>query len=184
MTPSRFQIRQAARIIKSQGVITYPTEAVYGLGCDPLSEIAVKKILQLKRRPIEKGLILIASKIEQLEELTELSPADRKKINQHTTPVTWLVKKSSLTPHWISGNHDRVAVRISQHSVVQALCNEAGTAIVSTSTNTSRLKPATTLLQARRYFPMQLDYYLPGNIGELQQVTPIINIDTDQTIRA
>jgi len=183
MTPSRFQIRQAANVIKSQGVISYPTEAVYGLGCDPFSEIAVNKILQLKQRSVEKGLIIIASKIEQLEEITELSPADRKKINEHSSPVTWLVNKSTLTPQWISGKHTKIAIRVSQHPVVQALCNAAHTAIVSTSANTANLKPATTLLQVHQYFPTQLDFYLPGDTGDLNQVTPIIDIETTQSIR-
>jgi len=183
MTPSRFQIRQAAKVIKSQGVISYPTEAVFGLGCDPLSETAVKKILQLKRRPVEKGLILIASNIEQLEALTDLSPDDRNKISRHSSPVTWLVNKSTLTPLWISGRHTKVAIRVSQHPVVQALCNEVRTAIVSTSANPAGLKPASTLLQVRQYFPAQLNFYLPGNTGDLQQVTPILDIETTQTVR-
>jgi len=183
MTPSRFQIRAAAKAIKNQGVIAYPTESVFGLGCLPLSEPSVLKLLQLKCRPIEKGLILIASELEQLEQFTLLSDTDRKKINTQSTPTTWLVNKSVLTPEWISGKHKKVAVRVSKHPVVSTLCNEVGGAIVSTSANKSTAKAATSLLQVRQYFPVELDYYLGGETGEIVSATPIIDIETMRIIR-
>jgi len=184
MTPSRFQIRAAAKAIKDQGVIAYPTESVFGLGCLPLSEPAVSKLLQLKRRPTEKGLILIASKLSQLEHFTLLSSDDRKKINTKNTATTWLVKKSKLTPEWISGKHNKVAIRVSTHPVVSALCNEVDGAIVSTSANTSAAKAAKNILQVRQYFPVELDYYLAGETGDIISATPIIDIETMNIIRS
>jgi len=183
MMPSRFQIKAAARVIKNQGVISYPTESVFGLGCLPLSESAVKRLLQLKHRSVEKGLILIASTLEQLERFTLLSDADRKIINTQNTPTTWLVNKSELTPEWISGAHKKVAVRVSTHPVVKALCNEVGNAIVSTSANISTTKAATSALQVRRYFPVELDYYLTGKTGNIISATPIVDLETMLTIR-
>ena len=183
MTPSRFQIRAAAKAIKNQGVIAYPTESVFGLGCLPLSEPAVAKLLQLKRRSPEKGLILIASKLEQLEHFTLLNIEDREKILQQETPTTWLVKKSEHTPEWISGKHKKVAVRVSTHPVVKALCDEVGGAIVSTSANTSTAKAATSALQVRQYFPVELDYYLMGKTGDVVTATPIIDIESMQFVR-
>ena len=60
------RIREAARSVRRGGIIAYPTEAVYGLGCDPLDGAAVYRLLELKQRPVEKGLILIAARFEQL----------------------------------------------------------------------------------------------------------------------
>lgn len=182
--PSRFQIRAAAKAIKKQGVIAYPTESVFGLGCLPLSESAVNKILQLKRRPVEKGLILIGSNLEQLEYFTKLSKDDRNRITSEKSPVTWLVDKSELTPAWVSGKHDKVAIRVTTHPVVKALCDEVNGAIISTSANPSSAKPATTVLQVRQYFPVQLDYYLSGKTGSIKSATPIIDIATSNVIRA
>jgi len=184
MTPSRFQIRAAAKAIKNQGVIAYPTESVFGLGCLPLSESAVSKLLHLKRRPAEKGLILIASKLAQLENFTILSDADREKINAQNTATTWLVNKSELTPEWISGKHKKVAIRVSKHPIVSALCDEVGGTIVSTSANTSTAKAAANILQVRQYFPVELDYYLAGETGDIISATPIIDIETMDTIRS
>jgi len=183
MPPSRFQIQQAAKAIKNQGVIAYPTESVYGLGCNPLCEKAVNKILQLKRRPIKKGLILIASNFKQLAFFTDLSLTDKEKIRSNTAAQTWLVKKSTQTPLWICGEHSKVAIRVSQHPIVKALCNEAGMAIVSTSANTANSKSAASLLQVRQYFPTQLDFYLPGSTGSLSKATPIIDLETSEFIR-
>jgi len=182
--PSRFQIRAAAKAIKNQGVIAYPTESVFGLGCLPLSEPAVSKLLQLKCRPVEKGLILIASKLEQLEHFTLLDDADREKINAQSTATTWLVSKSELTPEWISGKHKKVAIRVSTHPTVRALCDEVEGAIVSTSANTSTAKAATSILQVRQYFPVELDYYLAGETGDIVTATQIIDIETMKVIRS
>lgn len=183
MTHSRFQIRGAANAIKNQGVICYPTESVFGLGCLPLSEPAVEKILTLKQREVEKGLILVASRLDQLEPFTILSECDKQKIITQKTPTTWLVKKSPLTPDWISGKHDKVAIRLSSHPVIIALCDELNSAIVSTSANKSTAKAATNILQVRQYFPYELDFYLAGKTGDVGAATPIIDIETLISIR-
>ena len=181
---SKFPALKAARIIQNNGVIAYPTESVYGLGCDPLSEQAVFKILQLKRRPVEKGLIIISSNIEQLEPFIRISDNDKAKIVNYNSPMTWLVNKSEYTPHWISGNHKKVAVRVCQHPFVIDLCNKLKHPIVSTSANPASKKPANTLMQARQYFSNQVDMYINGNTGELKTSTPITDLETNTLIRS
>lgn len=181
---SPFQIRQAASAIRNQGVICYPTESVFGLGCDPLSRSAVEKILQLKQRPVEKGLILIASRIEQLTPYVLLNDAQRTQILEQTSATTWLVTKSTATPPWISGQHNKVAIRLSKHPLVQALCNQLDYAIVSTSANPSTQAAARTLLRVKQYFPGELDYYLNGELGNVGNATPIIDMQSGAIIRA
>lgn len=181
---SPFQIRQAASAIRNQGVICYPTESVFGLGCDPLCCTAVEKILQLKQRPVEKGLILIASRIEQLTPYVLLSDAQRTQILEQPSATTWLVNKSTVTPPWISGQHSKVAIRLSKHPLVQALCNQLDYAIVSTSANPSTQPAARTLLKVKQYFPGELDYYLNGALGNVGNATPIIDMQSGAIIRA
>ena len=98
--------------------------------------------------------------------------------------MTWLVNKSELTPHWISGKHSKVAIRISKHPTVIELCNKLNYPIVSTSANPARLKPANTALQARHYFSDRIDMYLNGNTGELLTPTPITDLETGKKIRS
>jgi len=181
--PSPFQIRQAASAIRNEGVICYPTESVFGLGCDPLSSTAVEKILQLKQRPVDKGLILIASHIEQLAPYVQLSDAQRARLLEQTAAITWLVNKSAATPPWISGRHSKLAIRLSKHPLVQALCDQLNSAIVSTSANPSTLAAAKNLLRVKQYFPDQLDYYLNGELGNVGNATPIIDMQSGVTIR-
>lgn len=181
--PSRFLVRCAAKTLRHKGVIAYPTESVYGLGCDPLSFTAVNRILELKQRPVSKGLILIASNLLQLEAYININETYRETINSHPTPMTWLVNVSPLTPDWIKGDHQKVAVRVSQHSVVKELCNAFNGPIVSTSANPAGARAAANILQVRQYFPHQLDMYLSGNTGQIKLATPITDIETGQIIR-
>lgn len=180
---SPFQIRQAANAIRNGGVISYPTESVFGLGCDPLCCTAVDKILQLKQRSVDKGLILIASHIKQLEPYVRLSDTQRTQLVEQASVTTWLVNKSAATPAWISGEHSKVAIRLSKHPLVQALCNQLNSAIVSTSANPSTLAPAKSQLRVRQYFPDELDYYLNGELGDVGNATPIIDMQSGKIIR-
>lgn len=181
--PSKFQILQATKIIHKEGVIACPTESVYGLSCDPLSEKAVDKILRLKSRPVEKGLILIASSLEQLMPFLDIGEAECKKIIEYKAPMTWLVKKSRYTPPWVHGSHSKVAIRVSLHPIVKQLCDHLVHPLISTSANTANMKPATNVLQARRYFKNAVDMYLNGETGGLEKPTPISDLDDNTLIR-
>lgn len=173
---SPWQLRQAAQILRSGGVIAYPTETVYGLGCDPLHAEAVLEILSLKQRPIDKGLILIGSCLEHLVPYFESLDARRMAVIQRTWPgpVTWLLPARPHVPDWLTGGRDTIAVRITSHPVAAALCTRFGGAIVSTSANPAGSPPAHNPLQIRRYFGNSLDYILcdahagRGNASEIR----------------
>lgn len=181
--PSRFQLIKAARAIRNEGVIAYPTESVFGLGCDPFSENAVKKILRIKHRPVDKGLIIIAANLNQLMPYINISTTEKNTITQYESAMTWLVNKSELTPYWISGKHKSIAIRISQHPLVIDLCSTLNHPIVSTSANPAGLKPAASSIKARLYFADTVDVYLSGSTGQLTQPTPITDIKTNNVIR-
>ncbi len=181
--PSKFQISKAANIIHNEGIIAYPTESVYGLGCDPLAEAAVYKILRLKHRPVEKGLIIIAANLQQLLPYINIGTEESKTINEHKTATTWLVKKSIHTPPWIYGKHHKIAIRVSQHPLVKQLCLRLQHPLVSTSANPSGAKPAGSAFESRRYFKNEVDMYLNGKTGELIKPTPILDLTSKTLIR-
>ena len=178
-----FLLQQAARVCHQGGVIAYPTESVFGLGCDPLDGDAVFKILQLKKRAVEKGLILIASDIEQLLPYIHINQQQIDKILSTSQATTWLVNKSKLTPFWVSGKHPKVAVRITQHPIARALCQHTGYPLVSTSANPSTLPAAKTRLMVRHYFSEQIDFLVPGDVGKLRKPTEIRDLDSDRILR-
>lgn len=182
---NRFQIRCGARALNTGGVIAYPTEGVWGLGCDPFDAQAVAQVCALKQRDPAKGLILIAATIEQVMPLlADLSASELQTIGAGWPgPLTWLVPHGGRVPDWITGGSSAVAVRVSAHPVVSALCREFGGPIVSTSANPSGRRPARTALQVRRYFADQLDYILPGTLGGQRGPTPIRDLCSGQVLR-
>lgn len=175
--PSQLHLKQAVRSLERGGVIAYPTEAIYGLGCDPLNPEAVHRVLDLKQRDPAKGLILIASSFRQLKPF--LKPV-RKKANKQLKqswpgPVTWLLPANPECPTWLTGHHDTLAVRVTAHPGCRALCRAFKGPVISTSANLSQQQPRRRKLSVLKQFGRNLDYILPGDVGGLERPTEIRN---------
>ncbi|MBI5461504.1 MAG: Sua5/YciO/YrdC/YwlC family protein [Gammaproteobacteria bacterium] len=183
--PHPWQLRQATRLLRAGAVIAYPTEAVYGLGCDPLNAQAVLRLLALKGRPIEAGLILIAADFNQVEPFLEpLTAALRRKVfATWPGPVTWLLPARPDVPIWLRGRHDSLAVRITAHAGSIALCRAFGGPLISTSANPRGRAPARTPLQIRRYFGAAVDFLLPGPLGARVRPSEIRDARTGRVLR-
>jgi len=181
----RWRYQLAARLLHQGAVIAYPTEGVWGLGCNPEDPQAVARLLQLKRRPVSRGLILVAASEEQFRPfLHGLSPPllDRLRAGWQGHR-TWLVPDRGMAPPWIRGDFDSVALRVSGWPPVQELCRAFGGPVVSTSANPQGRPPARTLFQARRYFGRQLDHYLAAPAGGATAPSEIRDLISDQVIR-
>ena len=172
-------------MLHAGGLIAYPTEAVYGLGCDPMNVDAVETLLLLKHRPWQKGLILIASSIEQLQPyLQPVDPKYQSKLDvSWPGPNTWLIPASEECPQWIRGNHTTVAVRVTAHPLVRELCDTFGGAIVSTSANHAGKHPARSPLKVLRDLGGEVDYCLHGGLGGDDQPTVIRDLQSGTTLR-
>ncbi len=182
-----WHIKRAVQMLRAGGVIAYPTEAVWGLGCDPWNPIAVERLLSLKSRVVDKGLILACGDIRQLDFLLSTLNAEQYETLLQSWPDsnTWLVPDSRHTiPVWIKGAHDKVAVRVSKHSLIERLSDELGRPIVSTSANPAGSPPAMNSLRIRQYFGQHLDYIVPGSLGLEKQPSRIIDLDTGAIIRS
>lgn len=167
-------------------MVAYPTEAVFGLGCDPLDGAAVDRLLALKGRPAAKGLILIAAAFQQILPFVEpLDPALTAHIQATWPgPVTWLLPARPAVPHWLRGGHDTIAVRVTAHPPAAALCETFGGALVSTSANRAGHPPARSPLAVRRTFGDGLDYILHAPLGGLLRPTEIRDGRTGAVVRA
>jgi L-threonylcarbamoyladenylate synthase len=179
-------IRRAGAVIREGGVIAYPTEAVWGLGCDPLEQEAVERILAIKARPASMGLILIAADMEQVEPWIERLSADiRKKVAASWPgPVTWVLPARDWVPDWVHGGRGSLAVRVTAHAQSAALCRAVGSMVVSTSANRSGRPPARTGIQVRRWFGNKLDLILGGATGGLDRPSEIRDARSGLAIRA
>jgi len=175
--------RELRHYLQGGGVIAYPTEAIFGLGCDPSNRKAVQRLLRLKRRPQRKGLILIASHLSQLKPyIAPLSKAHVTRVqHKNVRPHTWLVPKSRNCPVWISGNHETIAVRITTHPLSAGLCHSAG-ALVSTSANRSGGTPARTVRECYKLFGTGVKI-INGMVGRARKPSTIEDLITGKIIR-
>lgn len=176
----------AVKALHRGDVIAYPTEAVYGLGCDPFNDEAITKILQLKHRSIEKGFILVAASWEQIEPLVQpIEPATLYHVLETWPgPITWVFPAKPTVPEWIRGKHNSIAVRISDHPIVNALCNAFGKPIISTSANIKDQPPIRDIRTLKMTFGDQIDIIVDGPIGNLKNPTTIKDAVTGEVIRA
>lgn len=181
---NNWRIRQAVTALNHGGIIAYPTEAVYGLGCDPWNTHSVKRLLEIKQRSWHKGLILIAADFNQLQDF--IAPVSSEILAKLEStwpgPVTWILPSSSMLPRYLSGMHSTIAVRVTAHKQTANLCREFGGAIVSTSANLTGMKPATTVRQLRWNMP-PLDAIVPGKCSGLSGPTEIRNAQTGEQLR-
>lgn len=178
-------IQQAAYALAAGEVVAYPTEAVWGLGCDPFDEVAIQKVLTLKKRAVRKGVILVAASLDQVGFLLDDLPASaRGKLEASWPgPYTWLIPHQGRVPAMVHGAFDTVAVRVSAHPVVQSLCKKFGGPIVSTSANPQAMQPAKSQWRARCYFQNNV-YYCPGSIGQAKAPSTIKHLITGEVIRS
>ena len=177
----------AAKALKAGQIIAYPTEGVWGLGCDPSNRSAMTRLAELKQRPLEKGVILIAADLSQVEYLLAPLAADMRATAENLWPgfVTCLLPDlAGQVPEWIRGRHTSVAVRVSRHPPVEALCRAFGGPIVSTSCNPSGRPPARSNLEARRYFNATVTRYMMGETGKSRGPSPILDLRTGKYLRS
>lgn len=172
--------------LRQGDVIAYPTEGVFGLGCDPFNEMAVQKLLAIKQRRPEKGLILVADCWGAVADLT--APIDETRLAQalSTWPgaVTWVFPAASTVPEWITGHFSSVALRVSKHPVIKAICEAFGGPIVSTSANREGAPPARDVVTLENYFLDIEDLLLyVGELGGAERPTPIKDVITGVEIR-
>lgn len=183
--PELLTIRQGAQCLFDGGVIAYPTEAVYGLGCDPDNESAVGRILELKSRPASAGLILIADRLERFAPYVRpiTSELRERALSVWPGPVTWLFPRAGGVPDWLAGEHDTIALRVTAHAGCRALCKAFGKPIISTSANPRADEPARSADRVAAYFPDQLCGIVEGALGGGDQPSEIRDLASGRILR-
>ncbi|WP_026348775.1 L-threonylcarbamoyladenylate synthase [Psychrobacter lutiphocae] len=179
---------QAANWLHQGQLLAYPTESVWGIGCDAYNQAAVEQILAIKQRPADKGMIVVTDSAERIAPLLAgLTESRRQQVIDswqshqlgegwvNKQAHTWLLPLPTKAPHsfptWVTGKHASIAVRVIQHPQIIQLCanmvsdtNPYGL-IVSTSCNPSRQPPAKNFEQAYAYFGEQAGYLLGDTLG-------------------
>ena len=183
----KWQAQYAAYVLRAGGVIAHPTEAVWGLACDPNNQQAVSTILSLKKRPIEKGLILVSGQRIHFEAFLAGFPEalQSRFFSATERPTTWLVPDpQNRVPRYIKGRFNSVALRLSDHPIIGALSASLNSPLVSTAANPAGKTPALSLIQARGYFMGRIDYLLPGKLGGYTAPSEIRDLISGQVVRS
>lgn len=178
-------IEQAAALLREGEVLAYPTEAVYGLGCDPFNAEAVRRLLEIKARPESAGLILIADDLSRFDGLVESVDETRMQAVNASWPgpVTWLFPKTDLLPNWISGEHETVALRVSDHPVCRALSAAFDGPIVSTSANLRGEEPARSASELDEAMGVLIAGIVQGELGAQDRPSEIRDVRTGEVLR-
>lgn len=169
-------IEHAVQTLRRGGVVVYPTEAVFGLGCDPQNMIAVQRVLDIKQRDASQGLLLIAADFVQLAPYIadDCPPAALAQAQASWPgPHTWVFPASERAPAWITGDHGSIALRVTAHPVAAALCRAFESALVSTSANRHGSEPARSALEVERELGALVDAMVAGEVGESESPTTI-----------
>lgn len=189
-------ITSAVTALRQGQVIAYPTEAVFGVGCDPDNNQAIETLLQVKQRPKSKGLILIAADFSQLipyiaadtitAEQTQLmldSWRDSAGVKDKAA-VTWVVPASTRCSDWLTGQFDSIAIRVCDHPVVQQLCLAFGKPITSTSANLSGLEPCRSTAEVQLQLADKVAVIVDAPTGGRAVPSEIRDITTGHIYRA
>ncbi len=170
--------------LRRGGLIAYPTESCYGLGCDPRNRQALARLIRLKGRSAAKGLLLIADRFKRLQPFVRpLAAADRGRLQASWPgPVTWVVPASATCPPLLTGGRPTIAIRVTAHPGAAQLCRSLGMAVVSTSANKSGRKPAKTAAECRRIFGTRVRV-IAGRIGQRRRPSTLIDLATGTVLR-
>ena len=174
----------AISYLKSGGIIAYPTEAVYGIGCDPYNKDSVKRITQIKKRESYKSYILVASELNQLADLININSLSEEVLDSWPGHNTWLIKPKKNIPSWLIDNENGlIAIRVSSHPEIVELCQFFKNPIISTSANISGNKVFKNHHDVERVLGSYLDYLVLGNVGEYSEPSIIRDMKTGKVIR-
>jgi L-threonylcarbamoyladenylate synthase len=177
-------LRRVKAHLRSSGVIAYATESCFGFGCNPFDARAVRRVLQLKRRPQSKGLIVIGASKDQLRKLlpplTEESRA--RMLSRWPGAHSWLVPAGRKVPRWLRGASSRLALRVPAHAGARALCKQLGMPLVSTSANRASMISIKTYRECVRQFGRSV-LVLRGRIGRRKTPSTIQDLLSSAVLR-
>jgi L-threonylcarbamoyladenylate synthase len=181
---SPWALNRLVHALSNGAVIGYPTDTIWSFGCDPFAPESIVRIFQIKQRRVEKGLILLSSRLEYCEPFIKLDQQQRARVSLPTErPTTWLVDASDNCPPWICGNHTTVAIRITDHPLLAYLCTRLQSPLVSTSANAAGKSTARSALQLRRQFGSQLDFIVTGFSSGGRQASQIKSLASGNLLR-
>ena len=177
------ELKKIHKILVAGGVIAYPTESVFGLGCDPSNEQAITKILEIKKRTLEMGFVLLTPNIEIVSGWVNMSNKQLKIFSSPSPrPTTYIVPASDSAPKWLAVKNT-LAIRLSNDPFIKNICGLLGLPIVSTSANFHGEQPCRSADEVQKIMGSQLDYIVFKKTGPFNNPSTIVDLSSRKTIR-
>ena len=177
------ELKKIHEILVDGGVIAYPTESVFGLGCDPSNEQAVARILEIKKRTLAMGFVLLTPNIEIISGWVSMSNKQLKIFSSPSSrPTTYIVPASVVAPKWLTVKNT-LAIRLSNDLFIKNICSLLGLPIVSTSANLHGENPCKSAEEVQKIMGSQLDYIVFKQTGPFNSPSTIVDLSSGKTIR-
>ena len=184
----QYKVQEAAQTLKDGGVIVCPTEGVYGLSAVVTNSAAITRVISMKKRALNKGLIVVAADVAMLEGIVNFSAlsADSLRLLHEKWPghATFIVPTHMQINPLLTGGRNTLAVRVTAFPLLQALCREAGGPLISTSANISGSEPLQTLEELQATFASSVDYILDEPCQGLHKPSTIYDVLSGAILRA
>jgi len=174
-------IKKASQIVKKEGLVVYPTDTVYGLGCDPFNVGAVERVFKVKGKGKEKPLPILASDIQFIKKIAYIDEKAQKIAQKYWPgPLTFVVRKKAVLPNIVTCGSASVGVRIPNHTVAIQLISLCNGLLVGTSANKTGKKPPKTAQDATKQLGRQVDFVLDGGPTPLGQESSIVDLTSEK----
>lgn len=172
------KLKEPAQIIKNGGIVVFPTETVYGIGTNGLNENSIKRLYEVKQRPLNKPISLLVNSIEMIEQITQnISELEYKLIKKFMPgPFTIILKKKDIVPNILTANGDTVGIRMPENKVALKLIEYAGVPIATPSANISGKPSGTTLDIIKNDFGEEVDYFIDGGKSKIGIASTIVQV--------
>lgn len=172
------KLKEPAEAIKNGEIVVFPTETVYGIGANALDENAVKKLYEIKERPLNKPISLLVSNIEMIDQVAkDISQKEYMLIKEFLPgPLTIILKKKDIVPDIVTASGDTVGIRMPKDKIALKLIEYAGVPIATSSCNISGKPSRTNLSDIMNDFDGKVDYFIDGGQSEIGLASTVVQI--------
>ncbi len=181
--PEKDRIVFVAKAIKEGKIVIYPTDTVYGIGCDINSD-SVKRIFEIKKRNSEKPLSIAFSDFDMAKKYVFLEEKDERFIKEHIhEPYTFIVGKKKNVPDIVTSGKEGVGVRIIDHVVTRGIIDAVGIPIITTSANISGRKPPRSVEEIDDEIKREVDIIIDSGPCRVGKPSKIIDLRSREVLR-
>ena len=172
------KLKEPAKIIKNGGIVVFPTETVYGIGANGLDENAVKKLYNVKQRPLNKPISLLVSNMDMVNQVAkDITELEYRLMEEFFPgPFTIILKKKNIVPDIVTAGQDTVGIRMPAGEIAKKLVEYANVPIATPSANISGKPSGTNFESVMRDFEGKVDFFIDGGKSELGISSTIVKV--------